>query len=44
MVGHFVELSRRKDLKVNGGEWRVFVDGMQLDHVSKFKYLGYVLD
>ena len=25
-------------------ECKIYVDGMQLEHVSEFKYLGYVLD
>ena len=27
-----------------GLEWKVCVDGMQLDHVLEFKNVGYVLD
>ena len=57
MVGHFVEVCRRRVLKVNAGkskvmasgveeglECEVCVDGMRLEHVSEFKYLGYALD
>ena len=53
MVGCFVEVCRRRDLKVNAGknelmvlngeeglEWEVCVDGMRLEHVPEFKYLG----
>ena len=35
-------------MMVLGGEdefkWEVFIGGMRLEHVSEFKYLGYVLD
>ena len=57
MVERFVEVCRRRGLKVNTGKGRVMlmngeeglecwvhVDGVSLDHVSKFKYLGCVLD
>ena len=57
MVGRFVEVFRRKGLKVNaskskvmimngeeGLECAVHVDGVHLEHVSEFKYLGCVLD
>ena len=57
IVGQFVEVCRRKGLKVNVGkskvmvmsgeerlECEVHVDGICLDHVSEFKYLGCVLD
>ena len=57
MVGRFVEICRRKVLKVNAGknkvmvlggeeglECEVCVDGIRLEHVSEFKYLGCVLD
>ena len=53
---HFVQVCRRRGLKVNAGkskvmvsgveeglECKVCVDGMRLEHVSEFKYLGYVL-
>ena len=52
MVGRFVEVCRRRDLKVNadeskvmaldgveGLECEVYVDGIDLEHVSEFKYL-----
>ena len=54
-MGHFVEVCRR-GLKVNAGkskvvfdgeeglEYEVCVDGIHLNHVSEFKYLGCVLD
>ena len=57
MVGRFVEMCRRRGLKVNadknkvmvlngeeGLECEVNVDGIYLEHVSEFKYLGCVLD
>ena len=57
MVGRFVEVNRKIDLKVNAGkimvmslggeeglEYEVCVDGIHLEHVSEFKYLGNVLD
>ena len=58
MVGYFVQVCRRRGLKVNaskrkvmglGGEEglecdEVCVDGMRLEHVSEFKYLGCVLE
>ena len=48
MVGRFIEVCRRRGLKsmvvVLGGEegleCEVCVDGMRLEHVSEFKYLG----
>ena len=56
MVGRFVEVCRRKGLKVNGGkskvvvmngeeglECEVHIDGVCLEHVSKYKYLLCVL-
>ena len=52
MVGWFVEVCRRRGLKVNVGnakngeglECKVHVDGIRLEQVSEFKYLGCVLD
>ena len=57
MVRRFVEVCRRRGLKVNaskikvmvlggekGLEFEVCVDGICLDHVSEFKYLGCVLN
>ena len=57
MVRLFVEVCRRRGLKVNAGkrkvivlggedglECKVCVDGIRLEHVSEFKYLGCVLD
>ena len=57
MVACFVEVCRRRCLKVNGGkskvmllggdevlECEVCVDGIRLEHVSEFKYLGCVLN
>ena len=54
MVGHFAEVCSRRGLKVNavknkvmvlnGLECVVHVDGIRLEHVSEFKYLGCVLD
>ena len=57
MVGRFVEVCRRRVLKVNAGrskvmvmngeegiECEVKVDGVCLEHVYEFKYLGCVLD
>ena len=55
-MGHFVEVCRRRGLKVNAGknkvivldgeelECEVCVDRICLEHVSEFKYLGCVLD
>ena len=53
----FVEVCRRRGLKVNGDksevmvlngegelEYEVHVDGIRLEHVLEFKYLGCVLD
>ena len=57
LVGHLVEVCRRRVLKINadndkvmvqigeeGLECEILVDGMRLEHVSKFKYLGCALD
>ena len=57
MIGWFVEVCRRRRLKVNAGksrvmvmngkeglEYEVYVDGIRLEHVFEFKYLGCVLD
>ena len=49
VVGCFVKVCSRRGLKVNAGvgeglESEVCVDGMRLEHVSEFKYLGCVLD
>ena len=57
MVGWFVEVCRRRGLKVNAGnnkvmvlneeeglKYEVHIDGIHLEHVSEFKYLGYILD
>ena len=57
IVGQFVEVCRRKGLKLNAGKSKVMVlngeerlecevqvAGIRLEHVSKFKYLGCVLD
>ena len=57
MVLCFVEVQRRRGLKVNVGmskvillggeeglECEVCVNGIRLEHVSEFKYLGCVLD
>ena len=54
MVGQFVEMCRRRGVKVNAGtskvivlnglEYEVYVDGIHLEHVSEFQYLGCVLD
>ena len=57
MVGRFVEMCKRRDLKVNAGkikemvlngeegsECGVYVDGICVERVSEFKYLGCVLD
>ena len=47
--GRFVEVCRRRGLKVNAGngvggeeglECEVCVDGIRLEHVLKFEYLG----
>ena len=53
MVGRFVELCKKRGLKVNAdkskmmvlnGEERwecdIYVDGIRLEHISEFKYLG----
>ena len=42
MMGHFVEVWRKRCLKVNGDKSKVMALG--LEHVSEFKYLGCVLD
>ena len=57
IVGHFVEVCKKRGIKVNasknkvivlngeqGLECEVSVDEMQLEHVSEFKYLGFVLN
>ena len=57
IVGHFIEMCRRRGLKVNsdkskvmllvgeeGLDCEVCVNGIRLEHVSEFKYFGYVLD
>ena len=49
MVRCFVEVCRRRGLKVNAGKSKVIVligeEGLEcLEHVSEFKYLGCVLD
>ena len=55
MAERFVEVCRRRNLKVNAGkvmalgweegaECEVRVDGMRLEHVSEFKYLRCVLN
>ena len=54
MVGHFVEVCRKRGVNVNAGKSKVMVlngeeglerevcvDGMRLEHMSKFKYLGF---
>ena len=41
MDGHLVEVYEGMGLKVDA---EVFVDGMQLEHVSEFNFLGFVLD
>ena len=56
MVERFVEVYRRRGLKINAGkgkvmvvngeeglENKVYIDGMRLEWVSEFKYLGCVL-
>ena len=53
MVGRFLEVCKRRDLKINasnsrvmllngeeGLEYEISVDGLRLDDVSEFKYLG----
>ena len=40
MVGRFVEVMNGEE----GWECEVHVDGVRIDHVSEFKYLGYVLN
>ena len=57
MLGLFVEVYRRRGLKVNAGKSKVIllggvegldcevcVNGIRLEYVSEFKYLGCVLD
>ena len=55
MAGHFVEVCRRNDLRVNSDKsmvmeldryegCEILVDNSRLEHVSVFKYLGCVLD
>ena len=57
MVGYFVEVCRRRGLKVNaskskvmvlkgeeGLEHEVHIDGIHLEDVFEFKYLGCVLE
>ena len=56
-MGCFIEMCRRRSLKINAGkskvivlggeeglECEVYVDGIRLEHVSEFKYLGCILD
>ena len=56
-MGRFLEVCKRRGLKVNAGKSKVMVlnggeglecevqvDGVRLEHVYEFKYLGYVLD
>ena len=56
-MGRFIEVRKRRGLKVNAGkikvvvmngeeglECEVHVDGVRLEHVSEFKYLGCGLD
>ena len=45
MVGHFVEMCRRRHQKVNAGKSKVMecgvcVHGICLEHISEFKILG----
>ena len=57
MVERFVEVCKRRELKVNSGkskvrvmngveglECEVHLDGIRLEHVLEFKYLGCILD
>ena len=55
MVGRFVEICRRRCLNVGtskvmalngekGLEYKFYVDGIRLEHISEFKYLGCVLN
>ena len=55
MVGRFAQFCRRRGVKLNAGkvmvlngdeelECEVHADGIRLEHVSEFKYLGCVLD
>ena len=57
MMGWFVEVCRKRGLKVNAGKSKVmvmngeegfecedYVDGIRLEQVSEFKYLGCILD
>ena len=54
MVGWFVEVYRRRGLKVNaaksklkgeeGLEFEIHLDGVHLEHIFKFKHLGCVLE
>ena len=52
IVGHFIEVHKRRGLKVNAGKSKVmllvgeevYVDGIYLENVLEFKYLGCVLD
>ena len=53
MVGRFAEVCGRRGLKVNAGKSKVMeerlereicVDGIRLENVSEFKYLGCVFD
>ena len=42
-----VNAGKRKVMVLNGEEefeCEVYVDGVRLDHISEFKYLGYVLE
>ena len=54
MVGRFIEVCRKRGLEFNAdkskvtvlgveeGLYEIHVDGVRLEHVSKFKYLGCV--
>ena len=50
-MGRFAEVCRRRGLKVNAGKSKVMVlngeevhvDGICLEHVSEFRYLGCIL-
>ena len=46
MVGRFAEVCSRRGMNVTkeGLECEVHVDGIHLEHVSEFKFLGCILD
>ena len=43
-MGRFTKVCRRRVLKVDASKRKVHIDGIRLEDVSEFKYLGCVLD